>query len=264
MEITSSYLKSLPNLNRQLREQSGQSEQAAVLTKTEAKAIPFNPDKTTLENLEHQQEHSPTGIVVWTIKYNKNEAEDTLRIGQSLYPTLNLIKQEYERMHTELEKYNPALAAKDFGFTLNPAGNLMVLERSSPLSQQETDHLNNWLNSSSNLKSLSKKSADLMMEYTKASNPYSVNGRNGNTTELIWNGGGIRDLGGYKLDMNNFHSTIDFHRAVDPFDKEVSSVFAGSAANVAFGSINSNYWINQVLSKGEWRDVNEFMSRQEL
>ncbi|NLD15941.1 MAG: hypothetical protein GX665_12780 [Gammaproteobacteria bacterium] len=264
MEITSSYLKSLPDLNRQVREQSGQNEQTAVLTKTEAKAIPFNPDRATLENIEHQQEHSPTGIVMWTIKSNPNEAEDALRIGQSLYPALNLIKKEYERMHTELEKYNPTLAAKDFGFTLSPTGELMVLERYSPLTQQETDYLNSWLNSSSDLKNLSKKSAELMMEHVKISNPFSIDGRNGNTTELIWNGGGTRGLGGYKLDMSNFHSTIDFHKAVDPFDKEVSSVFAGSAANVAFGGINSNYWINQVLSKGEWRDVNEFMSRQEL
>lgn len=252
MEITSSYLKNLPNLNRQAHQNTNPTGQQAKLSTTDNHSSAIDKLSTSLLNrsdAELQKEFaSQNKVTIMVVEYRS--PSEFLAIDGQIRDNLATFKDDYERAHADLARRNPALAAKDFGFTLNPQGELTVLERESHLSQQEIDYLNNWLNDSGQLKEHARQAAQLMIQYTNVAP--SITTHPGQTTEMHLNGQEkFRPPGRYNLNMENFHNTIDLEQALD-LNKNIwtldtpPTLFAGQ-------------WIDQLYSKGELRPIEEII-----
>lgn len=148
--------------------------------------------------------------------------EETSKLSVQLGATQREMKSAWDQIHANLEKSNPALAAKDFGFSLDAEGNLMVLERSDKLSEHEMRVLTETLNSSHTLTTRANDFARLAMDFIKADHV-------------------SLGLGKFNLDMDNFHSTIDFERMLD-YEQTGSERW-------------NSTWYNQVWNKGEERNI---------
>tara|TARA_R110001599_G_scaffold36463_3_gene114306 strand:- start:550 stop:1245 length:696 start_codon:yes stop_codon:yes gene_type:complete len=148
--------------------------------------------------------------------------EETTKLSKAMGATQNEMKSAWDQIQVDLEKSNPALAAKDFGFSLDADGNLMVLERSDELSELELNVLTEVLNGSHSLKTHANDFARLAMDFIKADHV-------------------SMGLGKFNLDMNNFHSTIDFERMLD-YEQTGSARWNAT-------------WYNQVWNKGDERNI---------
>lgn len=148
--------------------------------------------------------------------------EETTKLSKAMESTQNGMKSAWDQIRVDLEKSNPALAVKDFGFSLDADGNLMVLERRDELSEHEVNVLTEVLNSSYSLKTRANDFARLAMDFIKADHV-------------------SMGLGKFNLDMNNFDSTIDFERMLD-YEQTGSARWNAT-------------WYNQVWNKGEERNI---------
>lgn len=248
MEITSSYLKNLPNLNRQVREQNGSGQQPAHLVKKEDNQAVIEQLGNSLLNrpedkefLELYANQPPVRVIQWEFR----PIDNLFPLTSQIFTALDSMTKEYEQMQAGLARHNPTLAAKDFGFSVNPQGDLMVLEHSSPLSTQEIEYLNNWLNSSDQLKTLARQSAQLMIEYTQLAP--SIVSKVDQTLDMHLNGEEkFRPPGRYNLNMDNFHKTIDLQPSLHTYEEFPTSFFHGR-------------WIDQLYSKGEVRPIEDII-----
>lgn len=183
---------------------------------------------TTKNSVNYPADHAPVsssehleiyGIEARNVKWVR---EQTLRLSEQLGTTQDAMKSAWDQVQVDLEKSNPALAAKDFGFSLDADGNLMVLERSDKLSEHEINVLTAVLNDSHTLKTRANDFARLTMEYINADNV-------------------SLGLGRFDLNMNNFQSTIDLERVLD-YEQTGSERW-------------NSTWYNQVWNKGDERNI---------
>lgn len=248
MEITAFHLRNLPTLNNQLREEAGLEQQTIHLAKKEdsqpiveklANSMLNRPEDS--EFLERYANQPPLRVIAWETR----SIDKVFPLTNQILTELDSLTKEYEHMQTELARRNPGLAAKDFGFSVTPQGELMILERNSPLTTQETEYLNNWLNSSDQLKILATQSAQMMIEYTQLAP--SIISNPDQTLDMHLNGEEkFRPPGRYNLNMDNFHTTIDLQQALHPYGEQPMSFFHGR-------------WIDQLYSKGEVRPIEDII-----
>jgi len=183
---------------------------------------------STVVDVNYPESHAPVGssehLEVYGIEARNvyKVHEETSKLSKAMGSTQNGMKSAWDQIHANLEKSNPALAAKDFGFSLDAEGNLIVLERSDKLSEYEMGVLTEALNSSHSLKTQANDFARLAMDFIKADHV-------------------SMGLGKFNLDMNNFHSTIDFERMLD-YEQTGSERW-------------NSTWYNQVWNKGEERNI---------
>lgn len=183
---------------------------------------------STTVNVSYPASHAPVAssehLEVYGIEARNvyKVHEETSKLSVQLGETQRAMKSAWDQIHVDLEKSNPALAAKDFGFSLDADGNLMVLERSDELSEHEIHTLTEVLNDSYSLKTRANDFALLAMDFIKADHV-------------------SMGLGKFNLDMNNFHSTIDFERMLD-YEQTGSARWNAT-------------WYNQVWNKGDERNI---------
>lgn len=125
--------------------------------------------------------------------------------------TFNSMDKAYKEFKSSLQRVAPNLAKLDFGFTLNPQGDLIA----TGVSGQQKTELTKLLNQSEGLKELASEFANKVMKWGQAD------------TYL--------GFGQYKLNAENFQNTINIGEALD-------------ASN---GNIKKGIWVYQFSSKGE-------------
>lgn len=116
----------------------------------------------------------------------------------------------YKQFKQSLDRISPDLAKLDFGFTLDPQGDLVA----TGVSGQEKTQLTQLLNQSPELRELASQFAQKLIDWVQADN--------------------IRGFGQYKLDAKTFQHTIDIGEALD-------------ARN---GNNNKMHWFFQISEKG--------------
>ncbi len=222
MNVTAAQLSS-PNVNAPTTEitRSNESIKSAV-----AQVTPTIP--STKVDLNYPASHAPVSslepLSIYGIEARnvKTVHEETSKLNKVMEATQNGMKSVWDQLRTDLEKSNPALATKDFGFSLDADGNFVVLERSDTLSENDMRTLTETLNESVSLKMLANDFARLTMEYVKA--------------DYVSQG-----LGKFDLNMSNFHSTIDFERMLD-YEQTGAKRW-------------NSTWYNQVWNKGVERNI---------
>lgn len=112
-------------------------------------------------------------------------------IGEKIDNAANAMNGVYKQFKQSLERISPDLAKLDFGFTLDPQGDLVA----TGVSGQEKTRLTQLLNQSPELRELASQFAENLMEWVQADN--------------------IRGFGQYKLDAKTFQHTIDIGEALD-------------------------------------------------
>jgi len=178
---------------------------------------------STKVDLNYPASHAPVssleGAVIYSVEVRDVQKvhEETSKLSKVMGTTQNAMKSTWDQIRADLEKSNPALAAKDFGFSLDADGNFVVLERNDKLNEHDMYTLTEALNGSASLKMLASDFARLTMEYVKA--------------DHITQG-----LGKFDLNMSNFHSTIDLEKVLD---YEQTGTARWNAT-----------WYNQVWNKG--------------
>lgn len=125
--------------------------------------------------------------------------------------TFNSMDKAYKEFKSSLQRVAPNLAKLDFGFTLDPQGDLVA----TGVSGQEKNKLTELLNQSENLKGLASEFANKVMKWGQADT--------------------YQGFGQYKLNVENFQNTINIGEALD-------------ASNV---DIKKGIWVYQFSSKGE-------------
>ncbi len=116
-------------------------------------------------------------------------AEGRRKVGASL----NAMDGIYRDFKESLKMRAPDLAEIDFGFTINPQGDLIA----TGVSGQQKNLLSKFLNETPGLKELASNFANNVMGYSQVE-PYS------------WGG-----VGRFKLNTDNFEKTIDVGQALD-------------------------------------------------
>lgn len=130
----------------------------------------------------------------------------------------NNLKTTYVQFLDDLKSIDPNLEEKDFGFTVDPAGQLKATSPSGSISAEDLARLSDYMNQSGALK-------DAANEYAKSSFDFVKEDR-----EYL-------GTGGFVLNKDNFEKTID-----------LGQLFTYQKS----GNMNmSNYFFNQVYTKGE-------------
>ncbi|RON43183.1 hypothetical protein BK666_18975 [Pseudomonas frederiksbergensis] len=128
------------------------------------------------------------------------------------------LKTTYMQFLDDLKNIDPALEEKDFGFTVDPQGQLKATSLSGSISTEDLSRLSDFMNQSGALK-------DAANEYAKSSFDFVKEDR-----EYL-------GTGGFVLNKDNFEKTID-----------LGQLFTYQKS----GNMNmSNYFFNQVYTKGE-------------
>lgn len=125
-----------------------------------------------------------------TEQINSRNANMT-RIGRQVDNTFNAMNGVYKQFKQSLERTSPDLAKRDFGFTLDPQGDLVA----TGVSGQEKTRLTQLLNESPQLQELASQFARSLKDWAQADH--------------------IRGFGKYKLDAQTFQHTIDIGEALD-------------------------------------------------
>lgn len=130
----------------------------------------------------------------------------------------NNLKSTYMQFLDDLKSVEPDLEEKDFGFTVDPQGNLKATSPSGSVSADELARLTDYMNQSSALKDAANEYASSSFDYVKEDREYL-------------------GTGGFILNKDNFEKTIDLGQL---FTYQKSG-------NMKM----SNYFFNQVFTKGE-------------
>lgn len=130
----------------------------------------------------------------------------------------NNLKSVYTQFLDDLKSIDPDLEEQDFGFTVDPQGNLKATSPSGSVSAEDLAKLTDYMNRSDNLK-------DAANEYAKSSFDFVKEDR-----EYL-------GTGGFVLNKDNFEKTIDLGQLFT-YQKSGNTKM-------------SNYFFNQVYTKGE-------------
>lgn len=130
------------------------------------------------------------------------------------------LKTLFDNFKTTLKDTNPDLASKDFGFSVDAKGELVVLDPTGNLSAKDTEQLTALLNSDEALKDVSKQFVEAAIDFVKI-DAKEVNSLNRQ----------------YFLTQENFASTINL--ATLNLDENAKGSKEGKFSQ-------------QLLSKGEW------------
>ncbi|TBU91941.1 hypothetical protein [Phytopseudomonas dryadis] len=129
------------------------------------------------------------------------------------------VEAAYDKVMKTLVAREPQLAGKEFGFSVNPQGRL-VLTRAGDLTKQQAERVESALNASSQLVGAANRYAQLQIDFVAADN--------------------VSMYGKYHLDMGNFAQTVDIGKEIN-------------AAKKGDGSWVGNNWFNQISANGEVR-----------
>ncbi|HBO0859755.1 hypothetical protein KKY53_10930 [Pseudomonas aeruginosa] len=129
------------------------------------------------------------------------------------------VEAAYDKVMKTLVAKEPQLAGKEFGFSVNPQGRL-VLTSAGDLTKQQAERVENALNASSQLVGAANRYAQLQIDFVAADN--------------------VSMYGKYHLDMDNFAQTVDIGKEIN-------------AAKKGDGSWIGKSWFNQISANAEVR-----------
>jgi hypothetical protein len=201
-QAASHTLSAAPNSAQALQEQAQQLQASAVYRQAED-----IPDVT----------YAKFKITINNAKGGDTEVMNRIakEVNSDIFPAMQGAWKDFRQSLTHIV---PDLAGKDFGFTVDKNGSLMVTENSDRLDPSQKEQLSRLMNQSSSLKNSADRYAQKLIEYTAA--------------------GGSFDYGRYHLDMENFNKSIDIGLMIDHYK---------SAENGSF----KYTWEGQMAAKGE-------------
>lgn len=130
----------------------------------------------------------------------------------------NNLKTSYVQFLDDLKNIDPNLEEQDFGFTLDPQGNLKATSLSGSISDDDLARLTDYMNRSDALKSAANEFAKSSFDYVKEDKEY-------------------QGTGGFVLNMDNFEKTVDLG--------QMFTYQKSGKSNMG------NFFAQQVMSKGE-------------
>ena len=145
-----------------------------------------------------------------------------MAIGKEMTNTYASLRGAWNDFRQSLTQTAPDLASKDFGFTVDKNGSLMVTENSDKLDLRQKEQLSSLMNQSSSLKSSANRYAQLAIDSTNA---WGISKSN------IFN---VR-----RLDMENFHNTLDLGLMINKENYREP------------GALSKYTWEGQMIDKGE-------------
>jgi hypothetical protein len=128
------------------------------------------------------------------------------------------LKTTYVQFLDDLKNIDPNLEEQDFGFTVDPQGNLKATSLSGSISDKDLTRLTDYMNRSDALKGAANEFAKSSFDYVKEDKEY-------------------QGTGGFVLNMNNFAKTVDLG--------QMYTYQKSGKSNMG------NFFAQQVMSKGE-------------
>ncbi|WP_440056158.1 hypothetical protein ACSLBF_08405 [Pseudoalteromonas sp. T1lg65] len=127
------------------------------------------------------------------------EASSELYMGGNMFRAADAMTAEYDNFMSELSKTNPELAAKNWGFSVDPDGKIAV---SGQLSEKEAQLLTDKLNGNEELVQYANDVKESFLKYTALER-----GPEGNGTSKYW--------GKYDVNNDNFGDVINMRAVIE-------------------------------------------------
>jgi len=128
------------------------------------------------------------------------------------------LKTNYMQFLDDLKNIDPALEEQDFGFTVDPQGNLKATSLSGSINADDLARLTDYMNRSDSLKDAANEFVQSSFDYVKEDKEY-------------------QGTGGFVLNMNNFEKTVDLG--------QMYTYQKSGKSNMG------NFFAQQVMTKGE-------------
>ncbi|MCL1051676.1 hypothetical protein L2755_18865 [Shewanella abyssi] len=174
--------------------------------------------------------HPNKNMEVWavpkeTLKERDAREHEIGKLFKRGIRAVSSMRSSFDELLNNVQISNPALADKDWGFTVAEDGGLLVLDPALELTKNETTYLTNLLNSNDELVQLSNKLSESLIDGLALEREPS---------------GSSSYLGKYHVNKSNFKDIIDIRGVIEApqIHKRVNSFSAAADSFSTFTEVN--------------------------